>query len=304
LGGAVFQPWFAVLLALYAVAAHGRRWEALVGAAATAVEVLTVDVPKLAAGDPVDEVLPAWFVLAGVWGLGRWIRHRHRETEALETRAAAAERESEEQAARAVADERARIARELHDLVAHSMGVIAFQAGAGRRVIESRPAEARNALDAIETTSREALAELRRTLAALRRAEPEGVPTAPAPGLADLDRLVATTADAGVRVDVERAGTVQPLPGDLDLSAYRIVQESVTNVVRHAGTDRCRVRLDYQEDALSIEVLDDGPGSGPSGTGYGLVGMRERVTLLDGRFDAGPGPTGGFRVWAFIPVPS
>jgi signal transduction histidine kinase len=224
-----------------------------------------------------------------VWAVGNTIR------QARESAAARRVDETE----RAVAAERLRIARELHDLVAHSMGVIAFQAGAGRRVIETRPVEARNALDAIETTSREALAELRRTLAALRRSEPVGAPTLPTPGLGDLDRLAAT---AAVRVAVVRTGAVRDLPADLELSAYRIVQEAVTNVVRHAGTDHCRVLLDYRDGELAIEVLDDGPGIGTPGTGYGLVGMRERVTLLNGRFQAGPRPEGGFRVSATIPT--
>jgi signal transduction histidine kinase len=248
------------------------------------------------------------------WTVGNSVRERRRYALAR----------SVEETERAVAAERLRIARELHDLVAHSMGVIAIQAGVGSRVLEHRPEEARNALDAIETISRQALAELRRTLTALRRSEPEGAPVAPLPGLADLDRLVATARNAGVEVEVERAdvdpsadvdhvaGPDHPgdmdrlaglgLPADLDLAAYRIVQEAVTNVVRHAGTDRCRVRLDRRADGLAIEVLDDGPGSGTPGTGYGLVGMRERVSLLGGDFTAGVRPEGGFRVAALIPV--
>ncbi|WP_051569956.1 sensor histidine kinase [Cryptosporangium arvum] len=222
-----------------------------------------------------------------VWAVGNTIR-QGREN------AGARRREETELA---VAAERLRIARELHDLVAHSMGVIAFQAGAGRRVIETQPREARNALDAIETTSREALAELRRTLAALRRSEPAGAPTIPTPRLADLDRLAAS-----VRVEVTRTGAVRELPANLELSAYRIVQESVTNVVRHAGTDACWVRLDYRGSELGVEVLDSGSGTGPPGTGYGIVGMRERVTLLNGTFAAGPRPEGGFRVAATIPL--
>jgi signal transduction histidine kinase len=184
LGGQVYQPWFAVLLALYAVAAHGGRREALVGAAATAAEVLAVDVPKLAAGDPVDEVLPGWLVLAGVWGLGRWIRRRHRETAALQSRALTAEREGAEQAARAVAEERASIARELHDLVAHSMGVIVIQAQAGQRTLDREPESARAALASIETAGRQGLAEMRRLLGLLTSAQDSTV--SPQPGLGDL----------------------------------------------------------------------------------------------------------------------
>jgi signal transduction histidine kinase len=143
--------------------------------------------------------------------------------------------------------ERLRIARELHDMVAHSIGIIAIQAGAGRRVFDARPAEARDALAAIEATSREALSGLRRMVTGLRRADPGPgpgqAPLGPAPGLADLDRLAAMTLDAGVQVDVDWRGSQEPLPADIDLSAFRIIQEAVTNVVRHARTDQCRVSI-------------------------------------------------------------
>jgi signal transduction histidine kinase len=205
---------------------------------------------------------------------------------------------------RAIEAERLRIAREMHDLIAHSLGVIAIQAGMGSRVIETQPAEARTALSAIESTSRQTLAELRRTLTALRRSDPEGAPAAPAPGLTDLGRLVRTARDAGVTVEVERLGQARPLPADLELTAYRIVQESVTNVVRHAGAPRCLVRLDFGATELTVEVMDDGRGtSEATGSGYGLVGMRERTSLLGGRFSAGPQAEGGFRVLARLPVP-
>jgi signal transduction histidine kinase len=210
-------------------------------------------------------------------------------------------------AAQAVTAERLRIARELHDLVAHSIGIIAIQAGVGSRVIDTQPAEARNALSAIETTSRETLSGLRRMLGALRHAEPgrepEAAPLDPAPGLADLDRLVATAMDAGVRVDVRWRGQRRPLPPDIDLSAFRIIQEAVTNVVRHAGTDHCQVSIDHQDEELSVEITDDGRGGVVAGTGFGIVGMRERVGLLHGDLSVGPRPEGGFGVVARLPVP-
>ncbi|MGH4031526.1 sensor histidine kinase [Actinomycetota bacterium Odt1-20B] len=213
--------------------------------------------------------------------------------------------------AQAVAAERLRIARELHDMVAHSIGIIAIQAGVGRRVIETQPAEARASLRVIEDTSRDTLSGLRRMLGALRRVEPDGgdaesVPLDPTPGLADLDRLVAAARDAGVEVDVRLrgAGPERGLPAELDLSAYRIVQEAVTNVVRHAGTGRCRVTVDRREQELGIEIADDGRGGVVSGSGYGLVGMRERVALHGGEFTAGPRPEGGFRVAVLLPVPA
>ncbi|MEO3784089.1 histidine kinase [Actinocorallia sp. B10E7] len=214
---------------------------------------------------------------------------------------------AEQTAAQAVIAERLRIARELHDMVAHSIGIIAIQAGVGSRVIDTQPAEARNALSAIEATSRETLSGLRRMLGALRRTDPSNpaAPRGPAPGLADLDQLVRTTGDAGVRVDMRWRGERRPLPAEVDLSAFRIVQEAVTNVVRHAGTGHCRVSIGYQEEELVVEVVDDGAGSDPvdAGTGYGLVGMRERVGLLNGSLTAGPRSEGGFRVEARLPLP-
>ncbi|MFE4308952.1 sensor histidine kinase [Streptomyces sp. NPDC056891] len=228
-------------------------------------------------------------------------------------------------AAEAVTAERLRIARELHDVIAHSIGVIAIQAGVGRRVIDTQPAEARNALATIETTSRETLAGLRRTLGALRASAQDtrrhgAAPRDPAPGLADLDRLAASTADAGVRVEVRHLGDRdRSLPPEVDLAAYRIVQESLTNVVRHAGTPTCRVTVERGEDALLVEITDDGrpakPGTAPvaplaplapaapASTGYGIVGMSERAALLGGRFSAGPRPGGGFHVTAVLPLP-
>ncbi|GAA3368831.1 sensor histidine kinase [Streptomyces sannanensis] len=235
------------------------------------------------------------FAMAAAWVAGDSVRERREHAQALHAQTTA----------RAVADERLRIARELHDMVAHSIGIIAIQAGVGSRVIDTQPQEARNALSAIETTSRETLSGLRRMLGALRQAEPESAPREPAPGLADLDRLAEKTTDAGVRVDVHWSGKRRPLPPDIELSAFRIVQEAVTNVVRHADTGHCRVSVDYQDEELSLEIVDDGRGrvaAGP-GVGYGIAGMRERAGLLHGHFTAGPRLEGGFRVAARLPVP-
>jgi len=235
------------------------------------------------------------------WLIGNSIRQAQARTELVRAQAAT----------QTVMAERLRIARELHDIVAHSIGIIAIQAGSGRRVWDASPAEAREALAAIEATSRETLSGLRRMMTGLRRAEP-GLPGAgdgraplgPAPGLDDIDRLAAMTLDAGVRVDVEWLGSREPLPADIDLSAFRIIQEAVTNVVRHAGTDRCLVWIDRQDGQLSIEVTDSGRGGTVAGTGYGITGMRERAALLGGDFSAGPRPDGGFRVAARLPVPA
>ncbi|KUJ67773.1 hypothetical protein ACZ90_24690 [Streptomyces albus subsp. albus] len=243
-----------------------------------------------------------------VWLSGTYVRQRRTYGEALRAH----------EAAQAVTAERLRIARELHDMVAHGIGVIAIQAGAGSRVIGTEPERARGALTAIESTSRETLRGLRTMLDVLRRREPEPASAAevePFSGLADLDRLVATTADAGVHVEVRHAGERRGLAEAVDRSAFRIIQESVTNVVRHVDTRRCRVTVDWRPHDLSVEITDDGPdprdtgspqraaGPGP-GTGYGIRGMRERVALLDGDFTAGPRPGGGFRVAARFPLPA
>ncbi|MYV47844.1 sensor histidine kinase [Streptomyces sp. SID2888] len=220
-----------------------------------------------------------------------------------------AERLSARTAAQAVTTERLRIAREMHDTVAHSIGIIALQAGAATRVATTQPEAAREAMRAVETTGRETLAGLRRMLVALRAADAghqddPGTAAGPVSGLDDVDGLAATTTAAGVRVEVRRRGRPRPLPPDIDLSAFRIIQESVTNVVRHSGTHACRVTVDYGEDDIRLEVTDDGRGRGTStDTGFGLAGMRERVALLHGEFHAAPRPEGGFRVAARLPVP-
>ncbi|AZM52419.1 two-component sensor histidine kinase [Streptomyces sp. WAC 01529] len=252
--------------------------------------------------------LTAFLALAtlAAWLAGDSVRERRTHAEVLGARAAE----------QAVTAERLRIARELHDMIAHSIGVIAIQAGVGSRVIDTQPAEARNALSTIEATSRETLAGLRGTLVALRKPTGHGrdgedgpAPLEPAPGLADVERLVASTRDAGVRARLHRRGEPRPLPADIDLAAFRILQEALTNVVRHAGTDVCRVTIDYGggdggDGEVTVEVVDDGVGKLPAGGGYGLVGMRERVALLHGDFTAGPLPEGGFRVAARLPTPA
>lgn len=265
-------------------------------------------------------LLALTLALAWTYGHLRRVRNQHR----AELR--------DRVTAEAVTAERLRIARELHDMVAHNIGAITIQAGVGRRVAGTRPEEAVRTLTAIESTGKDTLAGLRRMLVALRADDPENAPREPAPGLADLDRLVTATADAGVRVELERRGTPRTLPPDVELAAYRIVQEGVTNVVRHAGTDACRVVVDLGDDAVSVEITDEGPGlparggggagrdggtrgngagghgagghgAGRDGSGYGITGMRERTALLRGQFTAGPRPGGGFRVASRLPLP-
>jgi signal transduction histidine kinase len=243
-------------------------------------------------------VLAVAVTIVIAWLVGQSIRQNRLHAETLRTQTEAA----------AVTAERLRLARELHDVVAHSIGVIAIQAGAGRRVINTQPAEARNALAAIEATSREALAELRRTLGTPRgpgpRPGPAAAPLDPAPGLADVGQLAATAMRAGVRVDVRWLGQRRPLPAGIDQSAFRIIQEAVTNVIHHAGTGHCQVIIDQRDDELAIEVVDDGRGGTADGGGYGITGMRERAGLLGGQLSAGPRPEGGFRVAARLPLPA
>jgi signal transduction histidine kinase len=367
-----------VAYVLYVVAATYERRRDAARALAAVYATLIIDTVLLMIGwggavGPAGLIAVALGVMS-VWGVGYNVRQRRRYAVGLQ----------EEAASKAVAQERLRIARELHDVVAHSMSVIAVQAGYGQYVIDSQPGDARAALGAIQATSREALDEMRRMLGALRQADAAdaregaagsrpapgtgsgpraassdgpGVPLFPAPGLADLDRLVARTTGAGVRVDVTRFGQPRDLPASIDLSAYRIVQEALTNVVKHARTGSCRVLLGYRDDELTIEVTDGGAGmpvpelagagvwrhgaAAPNGTammtrngtdlrgvgvrdstpaapegapavpagaipgaGHGIIGMRERVTLLGGEFSAGPLPGYGFRVSARIPLPA
>ena len=305
-------------------------------------------------------LIPAAFALIVCWIAGYSMRQRRLYAQMLQEQATSS----------AVAEERLRIARELHDVVAHSMSVIAVQAGYGQYVIDRSPSDARDALGAIQATSRDALEEMRRMLGVLRQqdaaaaaapavtappaapgtaapaaaglpaapaareaaaAGAPGVPgapaagrgatgmtapLAPAPGLARLGRLIERTNGAGVQVSLERSGEVRAVPAGVDLSAYRIIQEALTNVVKHAGGGaRCVVSLDYGEEALHIRVTDDGGGSlvlSPAspgalgvpvaGTGHGIIGMRERANLCGGGFTAGALPGGGFEVNATLPL--
>ncbi|MFJ5303211.1 sensor histidine kinase [Streptomyces sp. NPDC088350] len=296
-----FLSYLAVDLVLgFIVATCVRRASMVAVTVSVAVQLLVIGVFAHGDGLAVNEVI-ALLALAASCMAGLLIRERRGHAVALRA----------QEVAEAVTAERLRIARELHDMVAHSIGIIAIQAGVGSRVIRTQPAEAREALRAIEATSRETLSGLRRTLVSLRQADrgaatSQESPLAPSPGLADVERLAAATADAGVRVDVCRSGEPRPVPADIDLSAYRIVQEALTNVVRHAGTGRCRVAIDYGDEELSVEVVDDGRGATGNGSahGFGLIGMRERVGLLGGRLTAGPRPEGGFKVAARLPLPA
>jgi signal transduction histidine kinase len=235
------------------------------------------------------------------FSIGINLRSRGLRAEALEERAEALEATRAEEAKRAVADERLHIAQELHDVLAHTLSVIAVQAGTGAHVIDTDPAEARRALEAIASTSRESLAELRQLLGVLR-ADDGDKPYVPAPGLADLDRLVHDVTTAGVPVEMVVDGTPNGVSPGVELAAYRIVQEALTNVLKHAGPAHAEVRLGYRPGQIDIEVSDDGRGLATRGRpGHGIVGMRERVAMYGGTLEAGPGRGGGFRVVAQLP---
>jgi len=347
---------------LYLVAAGSARRTAQAALGALLALVFVSELLVRPARIP-GEAVPAALIVIITWGLGYAVRQRRAYAEQLRDQAATS----------AVTEERLRIARELHDVVAHSMTVIAVQAGYGHHVIGAQPAQAREALGAIQATSREALADMRRMLGVLRQSGPEpfgpeigsgrnraagpaaipapgmlpavhgraetagpaaaassgaAAPLAPAPGLADLKRLAARIARAGVRVDLQVRGRRRELPPGIDLAAFRIVQEALTNVVKHADTPSCRVIVSYGTDELSIEVTDEGRGSlvpaaavargpgprspGPGGPGvargeevtggHGLIGMRERVSLYGGQLSAAPLPESGFRVAARLPT--
>jgi signal transduction histidine kinase len=229
-------------------------------------------------------------IAVGAWALG----------EAARNRRVAIEEETQ----RAKGEEQARIARELHDVIAHSVSMIVVQAAAADDVFDERPDQAREALRSIERAGRDAMVELRRLLNAVRPTlEPD---TEPQPGLDRLDELADSMSAGGVQVSVRREGAPAALPAGLDLSAYRIVQEALTNTLRHARATRAEVTLSYGAEALEVDVRDDGratPGNGAAG-GHGLVGMRERAALLGGTLDAGPQPGGGYRVHARLPLGS
>ena len=288
---ALGQPWFALLLALYALGRRAGTRAAGVGLGAVAAFVLAVDLPRLQEGARIEDVLPAWFILGGVFGFGRWMRSRAQErVELLLTTEAAADHE------------RARIARELHDLVGHSLAIIVLQAQAAGRVLPTDPQKALEVLGAIERLGRDGLAELRRLLGML---VPDDEQTPALPSLENLDDLVGRFAEAGLPVDLTIHGAACSLPSGLDLSAYRIVQEALTNALKHAGPTRASVDISFFGEALEIRVVDDGRGPSRNGSGrvgHGLIGMRERVALYGGQLLAEPRPGGGFQVVARFPL--
>jgi signal transduction histidine kinase len=242
--------------------------------------------------------------LSAAWLIGWFVYRRQEYVRVLEARTAELQEAREELARTAVTEERLRIARELHDIVAHSLSMIAVQSGVGAHVIDSKPEEAKAALANVERASRDALNEMRALLGMLRNEDGE-TGRAPLPGLAELPGLIEQVGRAGTQIDLRVRGEERALPSGLDLTAYRVIQESLTNVVRHAEAERARVSIDYGIGSLVIEIVDDGravPATSSNG-GLGIEGMRERLAAFGGSLETGPLAEGGFRVRAELPVP-
>jgi len=297
-GGPVYLMFFVLVFAV-AVATERRR--------SLVVSVVALGV-LLTSHFATGGDLAPWPLLsigwtAAAWFFGDGLRTRRAYLAGLEERARYLEETRDEEARRRVADERLRIARDLHDVIAHSIASINVQAGSAIHVMDRRPEQARESLLAIREASGEALAELRSTIGLMRGSEDGGAPRTPTPSLARLDPLVETAARAGLPVALGVRGEARPLPSAVDVAGYRIVQESLTNVVRHAHAHEASVTIDYGPAAVEIEVVDDGRnGAGGGAPGHGIAGMRERAQAVGGQVDAGPRFSGGFRVWARLPA--
>lgn len=294
----------ALLVADYSVGAHTQGLRGLIGVLEVAALLLLAILQDPGQVQEFGDLVFFLLVVGGPWLAGRAMRYRRAREHALERHAVDLEREREEQARAAVAEERSRIARELHDVVAHAISVMVLQARGGRRSLPTDPGETHEALAVIETTGSQALAEMRRLLGMLRR-DDEEIALAPQPSLRYLDALVAQVRDAGLPVEVSVEGQPTELPPGVDLSAYRIVQEGLTNALKHAGPVTARVIIRYGKYLLELEIADTGLGAGASdGEGHGLVGMRERVSLYGGKIESGPQEGGGFAVRARLPLDS
>lgn len=290
-----------MVLTTFAVARHGRGREPHFGAALIIGTMLVSDllVPELQ--DPA-EIVFHWSVLFGAYALGTWQRVMTNQAVLARQRAIDAEVQAAARTAAAILEERTRMARELHDVVAHAMSVIVVQAGAAQLVADDQEKVSRS-LESIRRTGAEALGEMRRFVTMLRDQD-ASAPRVPQPGLAAVEQLVEETRRSGLPVTFEVHGTPRDLPAGIDLAAYRIIQEALTNARRHAaGVSSIEVSVDYAPGELRLEVRDDGtPAAGSTGTGHGLIGMRERVQLYGGSLHAGPSATRGFQVNAVLPL--
>lgn len=289
--------WFVTAMAFMASTGYRARRPELALAVGFALLAASIVLQK---GWVVADITFAWMIAGAAWLAGRALAGRTARAELSEQRAVAAEQQAQWQAAAAVAEERLRIAREMHDVVAHSLSVITLHVSGVRRLLRPDQVEERAALKTAERTGREATAELHRVLGVLRGPADD----TPAPGLARLPELLEPARAAGLRVDCTIAGDIGELPPGVDLAAYRIAQEAITNVLRHAHARRVECAVEVRDHLLELRVTDDGRGGEPgSGGGHGLVGMRERAALYDGTVQAGPTRT-GFVVRAVLPVPS
>jgi signal transduction histidine kinase len=301
-GSAQYIGFFCIIVAAYSVGAHSRQ--RLLALAIFLTVAIAIDRAYGGALPQIPDWAGPFLILFPFWIIGMAMRTRQQRADLLEDRAARLEREREQATQLARAEERASIARELHDVVAHSVSVMLVQAGAARQVLTTSPDEARQALLAVESSGRAAMAELRTLLGVLKE-EGDGAALAPQPGIDQLDALLQRVRDAGLPVEVRIDGTPAPLPPGLDLAAYRIVQEGLTNALKYSGLARTQVLLTYAGDELKVEILDVGVaepnGSAASGR-RGLVGMGERVALYGGRLEAGPRLGGGYAVRAWLPL--
>jgi signal transduction histidine kinase len=298
---------FGLWVALYSLIVYAPRRTAEVASAAVVAGFCGLGIVRVSVGGSarLQGVVPLLIGTLMVVLVGFAVADRRGRTVALRERAAFLEREREALSRQAVAEERLRIARELHDLVAHSLSTIAIQSSTGRLALPEHPEVALEALEAIESSSRDATRELRHLLGVLREDEGPAAVLVPSPGLADLASLLAAVRAAGVEVRLRADGAARQLPHSVDLVAYRVVQEALTNAVKHAAPAGVDVGIRYDADELVIVVSDDG-GAGPleggGGPGHGIVGMRERVAAIGGEFSAGPRLEGGFEVTARLPI--
>lgn len=298
-----FTEFVIVLVAAYSLPVHAGARARIAGAvllAALATTIVLRDPTANLPGDLIEELA----LLGAAWAIGAAVFRRSEQASAAERRTERVRREQEELTRQAIVAERSRISRELHDIVAHCVGVMVVQAGAGRTALDHDPAHAKEAFLAIEDTGRHALADMRRLVGLLR--EHDGrVPSTSQPGLAELEQLLERVRASGVEIDVQTRGALHAIPPGLDLTAYRIVQEGLTNVVKHARAAHVTVTIDCRDTALDVVVTDDGrgpPAEPPAVGGHGLIGMRERVLLYDGELHAAARQQGGFELHARLPI--
>ena len=299
------EPLLVLLILIYSAASYAtaerQRWVFATVSALFASELVLLAVGTKSVGN----VVPGLLLIGLAYVVGRALRSKHVQAEAIRREAAGLEMEAAERTRRAVAAERDRIARELHDVIAHSVSVMVVQAGAGERLLAIEPARARESLEAIRRAGGEALDELRRLLGLLREQSPTTASVEPQPGLRHLEALVDQARAAGLSVECQVRGDREGVPPGVDLAAYRIVQEALTNARKHGGQTAAEVEVEYQRRAVRVVVTDNGLGSSTigvlRGAGHGLIGMRERVAVYGGLLETGPRAGGGFAVRATIP---